>query len=52
MATTNTQSTKAVQGGERVKDASLFIRTLRRPEAGAVAGTIVIWVYFAFVAGN
>ncbi|MGB7340583.1 MAG: ABC transporter permease [Phototrophicaceae bacterium] len=50
--TTNVQDTKTKISDERVKEASLLRKILRRPEAGALAGAIVIWVYFAVVAGN
>jgi len=44
--------TTAPPEDERVKRAGLLRNLLRRPEAGAVAGTIVIWLYFAFAAGT
>lgn len=37
---------------ERVRPVSLFGRLLRRPELGAVAGTVLVIVFFALVAGN
>lgn len=43
---------KANIGDERVRSTSLLMRLLRRPELGAGAGTIVIWIFFAFLAGK
>ncbi len=37
---------------DRLQQTSLFRRVLRRPESGAAAGAVVIWLYFAFAAGN
>ncbi len=37
---------------ERVRKVSLFGRLLSRPELGAVAGTILVFAFFAVVAGN
>ncbi len=37
---------------ERVVQTSPIRRILIRPEMGAVAGAIVVWVYFAIVAGD
>lgn len=37
---------------ERVKQVSTLTRILRRPEAGALAGAVAIWVIFAIIAGT
>ena len=37
---------------ERVRRAGLLRRLLSRPELGAVAGAIIVWVFFSLVAGN
>ncbi|HEY7036467.1 MAG TPA: ABC transporter permease [Thermomicrobiales bacterium] len=37
---------------ERVASTSWFRRLLLRPEAGAISGAIVVWVFFAIVAGD
>ena len=37
---------------ERLLREGLFRRLVRRPELGAVAGAIVIWLFFAIVAGD
>ena len=37
---------------ERVRSVSLLSRLLSRPELGAAAGTILVFVFFAAVAGN
>jgi simple sugar transport system permease protein len=37
---------------ERLIRDSLFRRLLRRPELGAVSGTILVWLFFAFAAGG
>ena len=47
----------AVTGGapavdERVRQTSAFRRVMRRPEMGAVAGTIAVFIFFAVVAGD
>ncbi|MCB9457509.1 MAG: ABC transporter permease [Anaerolineaceae bacterium] len=52
MASTTTSVDNSPPGDERVKRAGMLRRTLRRPEAGALAGAIVIWLYFAFAAGS
>ncbi len=52
MASTTTSVDKPNNQDERVKETSTLRRLLRRPEAGAVAGAIVIWIYFAFAAGR
>ncbi|MEO1444179.1 MAG: ABC transporter permease, partial [Chloroflexota bacterium] len=52
MASTPAAVDKQKQGDERVKQTGPLRRFLRRPEAGAIAGTLIIWLYFAFAAGN
>ncbi len=37
---------------ERVARTGLLRRLLSRPELGAVAGTIAVWIFFAIVAGD
>jgi simple sugar transport system permease protein len=37
---------------ERLAQSSFLTRILRRPELGALAGAIVVWVVFAILAGN
>ncbi|MFN8418576.1 MAG: ABC transporter permease [Anaerolineae bacterium] len=37
---------------ERLKSETIFRRLLRRPELAAVAGTIIVWIIFAVIAGN
>jgi simple sugar transport system permease protein len=37
---------------ERVRQTSLLRRLLSRPELGAVGGVIVVWIFFAIVAGD
>lgn len=37
---------------ERVKRVSLLRRLLVRPEMGAIAGAIAVWIFFAIVAGD
>lgn len=46
MATTTAPQTR----DERVVEAGLLKRLLTRPELGAVAGTILVWLFFAVVA--
>ncbi|HLJ34653.1 MAG TPA: ABC transporter permease, partial [Ktedonobacteraceae bacterium] len=38
--------------GERIARANPFRRLLVRPETGAVAGSIAVWIFFALVAGS
>lgn len=52
MASATNTIQKQKPGDERVKQANYLQRLLRRPEAGALAGAIVIWVFFAFAAGT
>src|SRR5215211_728312 len=42
----------AVGSDERVAKTGLLRRLLSRPELGAVAGTIAVWIFFAIVAGD
>ncbi len=51
MASATSTVQKQKPGDERVKQASLVQRILRRPEVGALAGVVVIWIFFAFAAG-
>ncbi|MCI0710089.1 MAG: ABC transporter permease [Chloroflexi bacterium] len=37
---------------ERVRQTSFLTKMLRRPELGAITGTIVVWLVFAFAAGS
>ncbi len=53
--TTETTTAKPGQpgsGDERLRELSFFQKTMRRPELGAVAGAILVMVFFAVVAGN
>jgi simple sugar transport system permease protein len=50
-------ASKAASGGapsadERLSKTSSFRRLLLRPEVGALSGVIVVWVFFAIVAGD
>jgi simple sugar transport system permease protein len=47
-----TEAPPGPQADERVRRAGLFRRLLSRPELGAVAGAILVWVFFSLVAGN
>ncbi len=42
----------AVRADERVRRVSGFRRSLARPELAAVLGTILVWAFFAIVAGH
>lgn len=46
MATT----TATKQGDERLAEAGMLKRLMSRPEVGALAGAIVVWIFFAVVA--
>ncbi len=48
MATT----TATPSSDERVVETGFVTRLLRRPELGALAGAIVVWIFFAIVAPN
>lgn len=50
--TTPAGSPPIKQQDERVKQTSILRQLLRRPEAGAVAGAIAIWIIFAIQAGT
>lgn len=52
MSTIQAPLDKSKSGDERVKETSVIQQILRRPEVGALAGVIVIWLYFAFAAGR
>ncbi len=47
-----TTSQPESKSDERVRQSSFISQLLRRPELGAAAGTIVIWIVFAFTAGK
>jgi len=47
-----TEAPPGPRADERVRRAGLFRRLLSRPELGAVAGAIIVWVFFSLVAGN
>jgi simple sugar transport system permease protein len=51
MATTVTEPTAAPED-ERVRRVGVLSKVLGRPELGAIAGFIVVWVFFAIVAGQ
>jgi simple sugar transport system permease protein len=50
MATTATEPT--VPADERVRRVGFLSRLLGRPELGAIAGLVVVWVFFAVVAAE
>ena len=50
MATTATEPT--ADSDERVRRVGAFSRLLGRPELGAIAGLIVVWVFFAIIAAD
>ena len=41
-----------VSADERLRQTSLLSKVLSRPELGAVAGAIAVWIFFAIVAGG
>ncbi len=47
-----TTSTAPENKDERLVEAGLMKRLLSRPELGAAAGAIVVWLFFAIVAGD
>lgn len=47
----STITSPETQHDERIQQTSLLRRILRRPEAGAFAGAILIWIVFALYAG-
>lgn len=46
------QSTAPAPPDERLQQQSRFRRAFIRPELGAMTGTVVVFIYFAFVAGS
>lgn len=46
------QALPAQRGDERVRHTGVLRRLLARPELGAAAGAIVVWLFFALVAGD
>jgi len=47
-----THTRTSSQQDERLVERSFLTRLLNRPELGAVAGAVVVWVFFAAIAGN
>lgn len=47
-----TPAADAARQDERLRRETVLKRLLRRPELGAVGGAILVWVLFAFVAGD
>jgi simple sugar transport system permease protein len=45
-------ATPELRRDERLGETSMLRRTLLRPEVGAIVGAIVLWAYFAVVAGD
>ena len=45
-------ATKVGSGDERVRQLSLWRRLLARPELGAVSGAVLVFIFFAVVAGD
>ena len=45
-------ATQAPTADERIVETTLMKRLMARPELGAVAGTILVFLFFAIVAGN
>lgn len=52
MTTTDQQSATAVKQDERIRQVSLLTRLMRRPELGAVAGLILVAIFFVFTADS
>lgn len=49
---TDVDATAKVVQDERLKESSLFVRAMRRPELGALMGLVLIVVFFLLVANN
>jgi len=47
-----TATTAPPKTDERIVERGLITRLLNRPELGAVAGTAVVWLFFAVIAGS
>ena len=47
-----TSTTPERRQDTRLSETSVLRRTLLRPEVGAIVGAVVLWVYFAIVAGD
>jgi simple sugar transport system permease protein len=52
MSTTQQTAPSPKAADERVARVSLLRRLLVRPEMGAIAGAIAVWIFFAIVAGS
>src|SRR5215203_5427916 len=52
MSTQNAAMTPEISGDERVLRVNPLRRMLVRPEMGALAGAIAVWLFFAIVAGD
>lgn len=52
MTASPTPTTATPVSDERIRQRSLLRRVLARPELGAVAGAVAVWVFFAIVAGD
>lgn len=48
--TTTTKDSQLAAGDERLVEAGLMKRLLTRPELGAVAGAVIVWLFFAILA--
>jgi simple sugar transport system permease protein len=49
-AEANTSGPAPAQSDERIKEASLITRLMRRPELGAIAGLVLVTIFFLFTA--
>jgi simple sugar transport system permease protein len=49
---TKVQNIAQVKADERMRRDSAVKRLLRRPELGAIGGAVLVWILFAFFAGN
>jgi simple sugar transport system permease protein len=49
-AQANTSGPAPAQSDERIKEASLITRLMRRPELGAIAGLVLVTIFFLFTA--
>lgn len=52
MSAVESTTPEDVGAGERVREVGLVRRLLGRPELGAAGGAIVVWIFFAIIAGD
>ena len=52
MSTASIESTTNSRSDERIREVSKIKKLLNRPDFGAMSGVILVFIFFAFVAGD